>query len=689
MDQRNLILAIALSLVILLGYQYLFVVPQLEQEQRQQQAAEATPGAVPPSLDTLGAPTRPGIADAETPGAETPGAAIPGAAIPGTAIPGADPSGATKSRSELLAETPRVRIENSALRGSISLTAGRIDDLVLTQYRETIESDSPEIVLLSPSGDENPYFADFGWTGRDVSLPRGDTLWRANGKVLTPARPVTLTWDNGEGLRFERVYEIDENYMFTVTQRVFNDGGVAVALAPYGLISRTGTPDILGFYILHEGPLGVFNGTLEEIDYDDLRDDGPVHIKTTGGWIGITDKYWLVALVPDQDKAVETRFLHDDASGTDKYQADYLYEGLTIRPGASAESRSRLFAGAKVVSLLDDYRDAPDDGIVNFDLSVDFGWFFYLTKPLFYALSYITKVVGNFGLGILILTVGVKLVFFPLANKSYVSMAKMRKLQPEMLVLRERFKEDKQRLNQEMMALYKRDGANPAAGCLPIVVQIPVFFALYKVMFVTIEMRHAPFFGWIQDLSAQDPTSILNGFGLLPWGVPDLGVLGVISIGIWPIAMGLTMFAQQRLNPQPPDPIQAKIFLFMPIMFTFLLAQFPAGLVIYWTWNNLLSICQQWVIMRRAGAPIGRHATQQAGPTAGQQAGQKAGQEAGQKASQKSSQKDGQKASQKAGQKDGQKSSQKAGQKAGQKSSQKAGQKAGRKAGKKNRPESR
>ncbi len=590
MDQRNLVLAIVLSLVIMLGYQFV-VVPYLFPEQLERQQAErtepATPGAIPPSSGTLGAPSLPGIAGAEAPGAVTPDAA--------------------KSRDAVLAQASRVRIETPALRGSISLSGGRIDDLVLTRYRETIESDSPEIVLLSPYGGEKPYFVYFGWSGRDAALPQSDTLWQANGEVLAPGLPVTLSWDNGQGLRFERLYEIDENYMFSVTQRVFNNGTAAVSLAPYGLISRGGTPDILGFYILHEGPLGVFDGTLKEVDYSDLRDDGPVHTKSTGGWIGITDKYWLVALVPDQNSPVETRFLHDGTSGTDKDQADFLSEGQTIQPGSSAESRSRLFAGAKIVSLLDSYRDAPDDGIVNFDLSVDFGWFFYLTKPLFYALHYITGVVGNFGLGIMILTVLVKLVFFPLANKSYVSMAKMRKLQPEMLELRERFKDDKQRLNQEMMTLYKREGANPASGCLPILVQIPVFFALYKVMFVTIEMRHAPFFGWIHDLSAPDPTSILNGFGLLPWDVPELGVLGIISLGIWPIAMGLTMFAQQRLNPQPPDPVQAKIFLFMPIMFTFLLAQFPAGLVIYWTWNNLHSICQQYVIMKRAGAPIGRN----------------------------------------------------------------------------------
>jgi YidC/Oxa1 family membrane protein insertase len=342
MDQRNLILAIILSIAIMLGYQFVLVPllfpERLERQQAEQaQPPEATPGAVSPDSGTLGAPTLPGIAGAQTPGAELPGAA--------------------KSRSALLAETPRVRIETPTLRGSISLAGGRIDDLILTQYRETIDGTSPEIVLLSPNGGEHPYFADFGWTGRDATLPTSDTLWQANGKVLAPGLPVTLSWDNGEGLRFERVFEIDENYMFTVTQRIANTGSAAVNLAPYGLISRTGTPDILGFYILHEGPLGVFDDTLKEVDYDDLRDDGPVHTKSTGGWIGITDKYWLVALVPDQDQAVTTRFLHDATSGKDKYQADYLYEGLTVRPGAAIESQSRLFAGAKIVSLLDSYRD--------------------------------------------------------------------------------------------------------------------------------------------------------------------------------------------------------------------------------------------------------------------------------------------------------------------------------------------
>jgi YidC/Oxa1 family membrane protein insertase len=413
-----------------------------------------------------------------------------------------------------------------------------------------------------------------------------------------------LTWDNGQGLRFERRLALDQNYMFTVTQRVANSGETAVQLSPYGLIARSGTPQVLGFYILHEGLLGVFNNTLEEIDYSDLVEDGPQQFESTGGWLGITDKYWLAALVPDQAQTVQARFLHSAPNGQDKYQSDYLYQTMTVPAGGELEITSRLFAGAKEAKLLDAYRD--NLGIPRFDRAVDFGWFYFLTKPFFYALHYFAEVLGNFGLSILMLTVLVKLAFFPLANKSYKAMAKMRKVQPEMLELRERYGDDKQKLNQEMMALYKREGANPVSGCLPVVIQIPVFFALYKVLFVTIEMRHAPFYGWIQDLSARDPTTILNGFGLLPWDVPDLGILNLLNIGIWPLLMGISMVLQHRLNPQPADPVQAKIFMMMPIVFTFLLAQFPAGLVIYWTWNNLLSILQQALIMKRAGVPIGR-----------------------------------------------------------------------------------
>jgi YidC/Oxa1 family membrane protein insertase len=586
MDQRNLVLAIVLSLGILITYEVFIGAPQREALLEQSQEA---------GLDETGRST-----DAEIPtppsGETTPGAAPSEQG----AAPGA------LSRAAALEEEPRIAIDSGTLAGSISLQGGRFDDLVLKQYRETIEPNSPLIKLLLPVGTARPYYANFGWSAAPDGppVPNADSLWQADGETLSPDSPVTLTWDNGQGLRFERRVSLDQNYMFTVTQRVVNSGEADVQISPYGLISRTGTPEVLGFYILHEGLLGVFNNTLEEIDYSDLADDGPEQFDSTGGWLGITDKYWLAALVPDQAQQIQARFLHTSPNAQDKYQADYLYSTVTVPAGGEVEVTSRLFAGAKEARLLDAYRD--DLGIPRFDRAVDFGWFYFLTKPFFYALHYFAELLGNFGLSILLLTVLIKLAFFPLANKSYKAMAKMRKLQPEMLELRERYGDDKQKLNQEMMALYKREGANPVSGCLPVVIQIPVFFALYKVLFVTIEMRQAPFYGWIHDLSARDPTTILNGFGLFPWEVPDLGFLNILNLGVWPLLMGLSMVMQHRLNPQPADPVQAKIFLFMPIIFTFLLAQFPAGLVIYWTWNNLLSILQQAVIMKRAGVPIGR-----------------------------------------------------------------------------------
>ncbi len=590
MEQKNLILAIVLSAAILFGFQFFFA---------------PTPPA-PSSSQTSGQTTASGDVMTPSPSADGSQPSIPGS---DATIPGQQGSGqvaAGQSREQVIDASPHIPISTPTLEGSISLTGGKVNNLILKKYRETIEPDSPHIVLLSPNGTAHPYYANFGWTGQveGLAIPTAETVWQADGQELSPGLPLTLSWDNGAGLTFQRIFEIDENYMFTVTQRVVNNSDRAVTLSPYGLISRTGTPDVLGFYILHEGLIGVLNDALVEIDYDDLQDTGVESEKTTGGWIGITDKYWLVALVPDQEMPVDTRFVYNGKSGVAKYQTDVLYQGMTVPAGGQSHVTSRLFAGAKEVVLLDDYEETL--GIKRFDLAVDFGWFYFLTKPLFYALHWLAELTGNFGVAILLLTVAIKLVFFPLANKSYRSMAAMRKLQPKMMELRERFGEDKQRLNQEMMALYKKEGANPLSGCLPILIQIPVFFALYKVMFVTIEMRHAPFFGWIQDLSAPDPTSILNGFGFLPWGVPHLGIFDLLNIGVWPLAMGITMYLQQKLNPQPPDPMQAKIFLMMPIVFTFLLAQFPAGLVVYWTWNNLLSILQQAVIMKRAGVPIGR-----------------------------------------------------------------------------------
>ena len=405
---------------------------------------------------------------------------------------------------------------------------------------------------------------------------------------------VILTWDNGAGLVFKRTIAVDANYMFTITQEIINKSPKAETFASYGLISRWGTPETTDFYILHEGLLGVFDDTLDEIDYDDIQSDKVVQKKSTGGWIGITDKYWLAALVPNQKDPINARFLYNKINKSDTYQVDFVGPAQTVAPGARIQTESQLFAGAKQVRLLDAYEQ--QFGVKRFDLAIDFGWFYFLTKPIFYALLWLSDRVINLGLAILILTIGIKIAFFPLANKSYVSMSKMKKLQPKMVQIRERVGDDKMRMQQEMMELYKKEKVNPASGCLPILVQIPVFFALYKVLFVTIEMRHAPFYGWIDDLSAKDPTNLFTLFGLIPWAPPDF-----LSIGIWPIIMGVTMFLQQKLNPQPADPVQAKIFMFLPLFFTFLLSTFPAGLVIYWAWNNLLSILQQWVIMRRMG----------------------------------------------------------------------------------------
>ncbi len=585
-DNRNMILAVVLSMAILLGFEFFFkstapVPPPEAQSLVQKPAQVLTPmaGQIPGSAPSL------------------PSASI-SSAIPSLGSPSL-PGGANLagiSRAEILARNNRVLINTPRLHGSIALTGGRIDDLTLIDYREKLDPKSPEIILLSPKGAIGSYYAQFGWVApAGVAVPGADTVWQARGKSLTPDTPVVLTWDNGAGLNFNRTYAIDENFMFTITQSVRNTSAGSVDLNPYGLISRGGTPKTTNFYILHEGLLGVFDGVLSEVDYEETRDAGEIKKPSTGGWMGITDKYWLAALVPDQKSLVDTRFLHRKQGVVDVYQVDYLGPQATVASGATLETTNRFFAGAKEVLLLDAYEEKL--GVAKFDLAIDFGWFYFLTKPIFYALLWIHGHVLNLGISILLLTVSIKLLFFPLANKSYTSMSKMKKLQPEITTLRERYAEDKTRLNQEMMALYKKEKVNPAAGCLPILIQIPVFFSLYKVLFVTIEMRHAPFFGWIHDLSAPDPTTLFNLFGLIPWAPPEI----IPMIGVWPVIMGVTMFLQQKLNPQPADPIQAKIFLFLPFFFTFLLAAFPAGLVVYWAWNNSLSILQQWIIMRRMG----------------------------------------------------------------------------------------
>ncbi|HJS33174.1 MAG TPA: membrane protein insertase YidC [Alphaproteobacteria bacterium] len=573
LDQRNLIIAIVLSIAIVLGFEFLYNAPRLE-KQRALEAERAKSQATTQAIPAPGAPTPAQPAPPGTP-----------AVGPATAVP---------------VESPRVQIDTPDVSGSIALVGARIDDLLLRNYRETTDRGSPPIRLLVKIGTASPYFVEHGWvsTTQGVVLPGPATRWTADRDVLRPGQPVTLAWDNGQGLRFERRYEIEGEFLFRVTQKVSNTGTMAVDLLPYALISRTDTPPTLGFFILHEGPIAVISNTLREPNYSDLQSGKPIEEKSTGGWAGFSDKYWLTAVMPEPQTEVKIRFAHSLADGRDKYQADFLGQTRTVAPGAAIEHASRVFGGAKEVRLLDRYAD--QFGIDRFDLAVDFGWFYFLTKPIFLLLDFFFRLLGNFGLAILLLTVLIKLLFFPLANKSYRAMNKMKLLQPEMEKLRERYGEDRQRMSQEMMALYKRVGANPMAGCLPIVIQIPVFFALYKVLFVTIEMRHAPFYGWIRDLSASDPTSIFNLFGLLPWGPPELYLLGG-SIGAWPIIMGVTMFLQQKMSPQPPDPMQAKIFLALPFVFTIMLAPFPAGLVIYWAWNNVLSVLQQWVILKRMG----------------------------------------------------------------------------------------
>ncbi|MBB43882.1 MAG: membrane protein insertase YidC [Rhodospirillaceae bacterium] len=602
MEQRNLILAAVLSVGILLLWQFLYEMPRMEQHRSElARQAELKKETLPNKLR----PEAPNQTPTGPKGIPQPNTNVLPPTTQLAPIPGVAPSQDLMRRSEIqrsaaISRVKRLQIVGERIKGSISLNGGRIDDLILRGYRETVDPNSPEITLLSPIGAPKPYYAQFGWTAldKDISLPNDTTVWKTNRSTLTPQQPVTLTWNNGKGLVFKRVISIDKNYLFKITQLVENKTSKSITLYPYGLISRTDVPETLGFFILHEGLIGVFNGNLEELDYDDLEDTKVETRTSQGGWLGITDKYWLMALIPNQKEKFTGSFRHNLTGNRHKYQADFVGQGKIVPANSSASTTHQIFAGAKEVKLLDGYSE--QHGIIRFDLAVDFGWFYFLTKPIFYVLEYFYRLLGNFGLGILLLTVLIKLAFFPLANKSYRAMSRMKQLQPKMMKLRERYPDNKQKLNESMMKLYREEKVNPAAGCLPIMIQIPVFFALYKVLFVTIEMRHAPFFGWIQDLSAADPTSMFNLFGLIPWNPPE-----ILLIGIWPLLMGLTMWLQQKLNPAPADPIQQKIFMFLPIVFTFMLARFPAGLVIYWAWNNILSIAQQWYIMRRMGVKIG------------------------------------------------------------------------------------
>ncbi|MGD9670862.1 MAG: membrane protein insertase YidC [Hyphomicrobiaceae bacterium] len=604
-NSQNVLIALVLSMLVLFAWQYFYAGPKIdaEKERAAQQTPTQKPGDATSPQPTASPPQG-------APGKSGPSAATPGGApVAPTGAPVAPPAaGAKTTRQAALAGAPRIAIETPSIKGSIPLKGARIDDIVLAKYRETANPTSPNVVLFSPVGAPEPYFAEFGWVSdgaANIKVPGRDTEWMQEGSgALTPDNPVTLTWNNGAGLTFKRTISVDQNYLFTVSEKVENATGADVTLFPYGRIYRFGTPLVQGYYILHEGLIGVAgeNG-LQEITYKNaIKQDGAKSFKdVVGGWLGITDKYWAAALIPDQKTPYRANFFASTKAATgatdDSYQTDYLLDAVKIAGGQSHTVEQRLYAGAKQVGIVEDYQTRY--GIKQFDLMIDWGWFYFITKPLFYLIDWLYKLVGNFGIAILATTVLVKAAFFPLANKSYESMAKMKKLQPEMENLRERFKDDKARQQQELMKLYQEQKINPLAGCLPILLQIPVFFALYKVLFVTIDMRHAPFYGWIKDLSAPDPTSLFNLFGLLPFDVPPF-----LHIGIWPVLMGITMWVQMQLNPKQPDPTQQMIFNWMPVLFTFMLGSFPAGLVIYWAWNNVLSIAQQATIMKRQGADI-------------------------------------------------------------------------------------
>jgi YidC/Oxa1 family membrane protein insertase len=585
-DSRNVILAIVLSILVLFGWQYFVAGPAADraakqaQLQQQQQQAQQTQKAATAAAVAAGAPA-----------------------------PEANGGATFKTRAEAVAATPRLKIDTPALSGSIDLAGGRLDDLQLKNYHVDISDQSPIVTLLSPASAPDSYFVEQGWvaSGSNIKLPDANSVWKVDGNTaaLTPTTPVNLSYDNGAGLVFHRQFAVDDNYLFTVTQSVDNKTGAPVAIFPYSQVTRHGTPDAQNTFILHEGGVGILGDkNLVTYKYQDLQKDQQEDIQSNGGWLGFTDKYWAATIIPDPKTGISARFSWSKPSDIDVYKASFVdKDPLTIAPGQSASNKNYVYAGAKVESVISAYQSQY--GFDRFDFMIDWGWFSFLTHPMFKLIQFLHGLLGNFGLAILAVTVIIKAVFFPLASKSYASMAGMRKIQPQMKGLQEKFKDDKAGLQQATMELYKKEKINPLTGCLPMLVQIPVFYSLYTVLYITIEMRHAPFFGWIQDLAAPDPTNIFTLFGLLHYDPSAIPVFGhFLMIGIWPLIMGCTMWLQMRLNPPPPDPTQAAIFQIMPVIFTFTLGTFPAGLVIYYSWNNTLSIIQQYVIMRRHGAKV-------------------------------------------------------------------------------------
>ena len=564
-ERGNLLLAIVLSLLILLGFQYFFEGPKIKKEAEKKNYLKQTEESLKNNSANL-----------------------------------EDEVDGYLELDDALNKDERIKIDAPRLQGSISLKGLKIDDLTFKDYKETLDEDDKLVTLFKPGSTKGGYFSNFGWikasSDENFDLPNDQTVWSTNSKKITNKKSATFSWTNNQGIQFEQEILVDEDFMFTIKQKIINNSNKDISLIPVGKISRTDTPETLGFFILHEGPIGIIDNVLEEIDYKDLKKNiGPIEYNSKGGWFGITDKYWLATIIPDQSSNVIARYQFYTKNNKEKYQVDFKGGIVEIPSNKSITIKSLLYAGAKEIKLLDKYE--KEYSIPRLDFAIDFGWYYFLTKPFLYILIFFKNISGNFGVSIILLTLLIKLIFFPLANKSYVAMQKMKELQPQLLRIKETYKNDKVKLNQAMMALYKREKVNPAAGCLPIIIQIPVFFALYKILFVSLEMRHAPFYLWIQDLSVADPTSILNLFGLLPYDPNFLPKM--VNIGIWPLIMGISMWIQQKLNPQPTDPMQAKIFKFLPIFFTFILAPFPSGLVIYWTANNVLSMAQQILIKQR------------------------------------------------------------------------------------------
>ncbi len=592
-DNKNTLMFIVSAFVILIGYQFFILGPQQKRAEIEARAKKAA---------QVQASTQPGV----------------------TLDANGNPAPLRLSRDAAKAQSPRVLVDTPALSGSIALKGGRIDDLLLKKYAETTDKNSPPVELFRPEGAEHAWFADFGWAGANLpGLPDSRTLWTAApGQVLRPNSPVTLTFDNGLGLIFTRLIAVDDQAMFTVTDSVKNNGANGLQLAPYAAVQRQGIHDTLGKnQIVHEGAIGVLGSgkdqKLELAKYGKWKKDKPLtSFDSVGGWAGITDKYWLAALIPAQDETIKAQYRVTQAGSTDIYDVNFVGPTQALNPGATLTQKTRLFAGAKTVPLLRKYEyngqapawwqfwDSRKAEIPRFDWAVDWGMFSMFTRPIFNILEIFYKLVGNFGLAIMALTVLLKLILYPMADKSYESMAKIKKIQPEVEKLKAKHKDDPTKQQQEMMQLYQKEKINPMMGCLPMLVQIPVFYSLYKVLTVTIEMRHAPFFGWIQDLSARDPSTMFNLFGLIPWDpatAPLIGSFlgGPLHIGVWPLLYGFTMWLTTAMNPPAGDPIQQRIFQLFPIIFTFTLSQFAVGLVIYWCWSNVLTILQQYIIMRR------------------------------------------------------------------------------------------